>query len=148
MFEKYAGSIEDLDNIELSDITDLFAFEDFLEYYKLNPDIPWRCDEDDKTTLLHHAAMDNRTDIIGFLLAHGADIHAVDSGGDTPLHKAVRNCNPEAVEALLAAGARPDVPNSAGFTPIQKVQHRPPTWDIAIRMRESFEKHGYPVPKE
>jgi ankyrin repeat protein len=49
------------------------------------------------------------------LIAQGADINAVNKGGDTPLMYVVgRSCNPYIVETLLKYGASPSTRNKAG----------------------------------
>ena len=61
--------------------------------------------------------------MIELLLANGAEIDAVASGGVTPLHRAVRNRCAGAVRVLVAAGADPDRPNDNGSTARTLVLH-------------------------
>jgi len=52
------------------------------------------------------------------LLDHGADVNAVNGGGDTPLHLAAMHCNTEAAVLLLAAGADASAKNKYGQPPL------------------------------
>jgi ankyrin repeat protein len=77
---------------------------------------------------LHHAAKENREDIVSALIANGANIEAEDHEGWTPLHYAARTDSLEVAGLLIQSGAKVDVSNDTGFTPLH--------W--AARM-ESFE---------
>jgi ankyrin repeat protein len=55
---------------------------------------------------------------IRLLVAHGADVGARASNGDTPLHRAALIGSPVAIQALLEARADPDAPGGAGWTPV------------------------------
>jgi uncharacterized protein len=52
------------------------------------------------------------------LLAHGADVSAVDNDGDTALHGAGQTGNVEIIRMLLDKGANPNVKNKVGGTPL------------------------------
>ncbi|HEY2009864.1 MAG TPA: ankyrin repeat domain-containing protein, partial [Rhizomicrobium sp.] len=56
-------------------------------------------------TALMRAAASGRTDNIAFLIAHGANVNAVEEKGFSPLFFALRSKVPEASVALLNAGA-------------------------------------------
>lgn len=66
-------------------------------------------------TLLHWAAINNRREIIQFLLERGARVDAV--GGElqsTPLHWAARQGHLDATVLLVRAGARPELRDAEG----------------------------------
>lgn len=55
------------------------------------------------------------------LLAHGADVSAVDADGDTALHGAAKSGNVEIMRLLLDKGANPNATNRQGGTPLMWV---------------------------
>jgi Ankyrin repeats (3 copies) len=57
-------------------------------------------------------------DVIGYLVAAGADPNARDMNGVAPLHRAVRTRSSAAVQALLEGGAHPRMMNAHGSTPL------------------------------
>ena len=59
----------------------------------------------------------NRVECCRLLLLAGADVHAVNSYGESPLHYAVWRNYQKVVALLLAAGADPRVRNGDGQTP-------------------------------
>ncbi|MBW1881374.1 MAG: ankyrin repeat domain-containing protein [Deltaproteobacteria bacterium] len=62
-----------------------------------------------------------RVAVAELLLAAGADVHAVGSGGYTPLHLAPRGDEGAAVARLLLAhGAAPDAVDEKGGTPLMR----------------------------
>ena len=69
-------------------------------------------------TMLHHAAKENRPDIIEFLVNTGCDINAEDDEGQTPLHKAAMFGNVESVKLLLEKGADANKVDNSGHTPL------------------------------
>ena len=74
-------------------------------------------------TELHFAARSNTNPaVLQSLLDAGADVEALDDGGDTPLHWAVAgNTNPAVIKVLLAAGADVEARNGYGDTPLHAV---------------------------
>ena len=70
----------------------------------------------DGNTALHHAAMMDRMDLLGFLLFAGADPEAADNRGQTALHLATSTGNFEACRLLLDQGVSLDHPDSRGNT--------------------------------
>lgn len=70
-------------------------------------------------TLLHVAAFNDHPEAIRWLLAHGADLHAVDARHkNTALGEAADRFSLKAASALLAAGADPNRRNRYGATPL------------------------------
>jgi ankyrin repeat protein len=70
--------------------------------------------------LLRTAAMvEGSADIIGLLVAAGADIDAVDEMGCTPLMEAVIYDCPANLRTLLNLGADPNIRNEDGVSPLQ-----------------------------
>ena len=57
-------------------------------------------------TMLHHAAKENKVEIIEFLVSHGCDINPGDDDEQTPLHKAAIFGGVESIQLLLEKGAR------------------------------------------
>jgi ankyrin repeat protein/S1-C subfamily serine protease len=56
-------------------------------------------------TPLYVAAEEGALDVIGVLLASGAEVNAADEGGRTPLHAAAKNDHQDVARALMAGGA-------------------------------------------
>ena len=69
-------------------------------------------------TMLHHAAKENKLEIIEFLINSGCDINAGDNEEQTPLHKAALFGNMESVQSLLERGADVDKVDNNGQTPL------------------------------
>ena len=69
-------------------------------------------------TLLHHAAKENRAEIIEFLVSKGCDIDADDDDEQTALHKAAMFGRSEAAKALLKSGADVNKGDGNGNTPL------------------------------
>jgi ankyrin repeat protein len=68
-------------------------------------------------TSLHHAADNQRFDIIDLLIMAGADVNAQTTEfKDTALHLAAHEHDHEMVEVLLAAGADKTLANADGET--------------------------------
>lgn len=67
-------------------------------------------------TPLHHAARRGHLHGAALLLAHGAEVHAVDEFGLTPLHHAAEQGHRDVVLQLIAFGARPDRKSYDGQT--------------------------------
>ena len=70
------------------------------------------------STSLHVAVGWGRFNAVGLLLAHGADVHAIDEHGRTPLHVAVWKGRQAIAWGLLSAGADPATGDKSGLTPM------------------------------
>ena len=70
-------------------------------------------------TLLHLAAMDNKSKIIQLLLEDGADVNIKTKSGLTPLHWAAAEGYLECVQLLLENGADVNIKTEYGETPYQ-----------------------------
>jgi ankyrin repeat protein len=68
---------------------------------------------------LHYFAVENRIDVVTWLLARGANPNGIAS--DTfPLHEAAQLGNVEICRILVEAGADPNLPDFNGETPLHK----------------------------
>ena len=90
------------------------------------------CD-DDGTTALYLASVDNWPAAVRLLLVAGADPDRASGpeAGDLPLCGAACGGHTEVVEALLAAGARPDLREQFGFTALR--------WAVGLGHAETAE---------
>ncbi len=70
-------------------------------------------------TALHVAAYWNHLDIVGLLVAYGADVGSINRWGDTPLHVGVVSGHMDVVQRLLDAGADPLARTKAGLTAVE-----------------------------
>ena len=71
-------------------------------------------------TPLMEAASAGHTDIVRLLIAHGADVNAQSSSGNTPLMYACAGGHEEVVRVLLEAGAHVEDHNENGHTPLME----------------------------
>ncbi|EQC30617.1 hypothetical protein SDRG_11672 [Saprolegnia diclina VS20] len=86
---------------------------------------PHATDLNDGATLLHDAAARGFVEMVQLLLAHGANIDAVDVDGSTPIMYAIYNDQPQMLRFLLEAGAAPDMTNVAGLGAIHIAIDKP-----------------------
>jgi ankyrin repeat protein len=84
--------------------------------------IPWERDLGFRlgpsVTPLHEAVAGWDPNVVGLLLAHGAEVNASDESGDTPLHYAAARTGRKVAEVLIAAGADVNARNKDGTTPL------------------------------
>jgi len=59
-----------------------------------------------------------RFDVVMTLLTNGADVHALDIGGNSALHHAARSRDGALIQQLLEAGANRSVDNALGLSPL------------------------------
>ena len=71
-------------------------------------------------TALITAALTNRTDVVSYLLANGANVNKQSRDGSTALHYASFNVfnRTDIISVLLQHGASRDIKNKRGSTPI------------------------------
>lgn len=74
----------------------------------------------DRIGVLFIAAEKGHTEIANALLAHGAEINAKDSSGNTALHHAAQGGHTDIVNRLLAAGVEIDAKGSFGETAMHR----------------------------
>merc|ERR1712137_201532 len=77
---------------------------------------------DDGETPLHWACKVGSTEIVKYLLTHGASINAMDENGDTPLHWAAEENHTEVAELLLKHKANLNSKNILRETPYLKAK--------------------------
>jgi len=82
-----------------------------------SPDLINACSEG-VFTLLGNAARNDQSNLVIFLLDHGAGINVGQAGGETALHSAVRFGNRAMVELLLSRGADVNAAADDGQTPL------------------------------
>ena len=71
-------------------------------------------------TALMNAARSNRTDVVRYLLANGANVQS--RSGSTALRHASFNNHTDVISVLLQHGASRDIENSVGDTPIDRAR--------------------------
>ena len=82
--------------------------------------------DDSGATLLHHAAANNRTDVMQYLIERGIDIDTVDNNGNTSLHLATTRGSVEAMNLLLCKKANDSILNKQLEAPLH----------IAVRLND------------
>lgn len=88
-------------------------------------------------TPLHYACSHGHTNIVDYLLNHGARVDIVNMGGDSALHMATANGKYDAVLRLLRSQPDPNLTNEHGNTPL----HYATFWNY-IGISEVLVKHG------
>ena len=86
------------------------------------PSVKINAYDEEKFTLLHHAAYHGRREIAAILIDKGADInaHGPDGSGLTPLHVAAMTGQREVIELLISRGADVNArPDQGGTTPYE-----------------------------
>ena len=94
------------------------AFGDLDSVITLSADNPEALNQPDEQgyTPLQWASLNNRCNIIDYLVDHNTDVDAVDSTGQTALHWSVVRASDSALEKLLQAGASLGLADSKGYT--------------------------------
>lgn len=75
-----------------------------------------------RVTPLHSAVAGKYLEIARVLIAHGADVNAVQQGGFTPLHAAAQHGHVQMIDVLLKAGADRHAKTDAGMTALDFVR--------------------------
>lgn len=110
---KRCHQLRPIQNLSLSDISnDLTQIKKFLKD-------GGSINQQDKVgfTLLHHAVVRNRVDIMKFLIKNGASLNIQDKTGNSPLFNAVYNGNLGICKLLLEQGASVNLQESKGYSP-------------------------------
>ena len=97
--------------------------------------MPVDIDDGNDSTALTHAVINNRTDVVRYLLNNGADVNKQNRLGWTALHWASL-MNYTDVMILLQHGARKDIKDKYGNTPIDLA--RPCNHKEAIDLLEQY----------
>ncbi|MFI5807060.1 ankyrin repeat domain-containing protein [Streptomyces sp. NPDC051561] len=111
-----------MDNKPTAGLRDLFEAvhgdEDDAVVRLLRAGAPAEATDEEGTTVLYAAVVDDRAGAVRLLLAAGADPDRPSGSGDgdLPLCAAAVGGHTEVTRALLAAGARPDLREAYGFT--------------------------------
>lgn len=96
--------------------TDLTKAESFLRKHPIAIDSPVFGDSE---SALHFFAVENRPEVVGWLLAHGAKSNGIGSRS-FPLHEAAQLGNLEVCLSLLGAGANPNLQDCLDETALHK----------------------------
>ena len=92
----------------------------FVKFVEQNEqDIDFNAQTSLGATALHFACVGESSDIVSFLLAHGADVNLRNNYGETPLHWACKNGDTDIIQILLSAGADVTIRDVDGTTPAE-----------------------------
>lgn len=80
------------------------------------------CGRRHKTTALHMAVMQNRTDVLRDMIVYEPPLDARDMQGQSALHLAVKLGHVWMVDVLLHAGAARDIKTKTGKTPLEMIE--------------------------
>ncbi|TGZ46567.1 hypothetical protein CRM22_011085 [Opisthorchis felineus] len=98
-------------------------FECLVDLVAQNPSVIHQVDQN-KQTLLHHAASTGNLKMMKFLVANNAQYNEVDHCGNLPLHLAIMGENKSAAKFLLSIGSEAGLPNKDGLQPIHLAAER------------------------
>ena len=84
----------------------------------LNAGMPIDIVDEDGTTALVRATMNNQTDVMHEMLQRGASVNKRNQHGSTVLHLAALNSSTDAIQVLLEYGASTTIKDDLGRTPI------------------------------
>lgn len=86
---------------------------------KRNPELINHAVYGDTESALHFFAVENRIDVVTWLLAHGGNPDGLGTRG-FPLHESAQLGNIEMCRLLIGGGADPDLPDNQGETALHK----------------------------
>jgi ankyrin repeat protein len=96
-------------------------------------------------TALHYAVREEHTDVVEFLVKHGADVnaHHEESIGNTPLGEVAGNCSLAIATLLVNAGADPTIPGWMQLTALHKAAKRkrgdgPAVYQLLLKAASRF----------
>ena len=121
---------ESLEDIWFDKWKDIDYLEVFLDKFNVDVNIK---DGDDDTALIWVSICGN-SDIVKWLLEHGADVDIQNKDGNTTLHYASSHTNYDIVKLLLEHGADPNIKNKDGNTALDRAKTR--------EMKELLKQHG------
>lgn len=107
------------------DLTELLCSgrEDVAEFLVDSGACPDAASWKDGMLPLHRAALSGSAEVVGLLLAQGADPNARSKDGRTALHCAAEAGSAECARALIDCGACPRARDSFGWTPLHDAAH-------------------------
>ncbi|GAA56230.1 transient receptor potential cation channel subfamily A member 1 [Clonorchis sinensis] len=98
-------------------------FESLVDLVAQNPSVIHQVDQN-KQTLLHHAASTGNLKMVKFLVAKDAQFNEVDNCGNLPLHLAIMGGHKCTAKFLLNIGSDARLPNKDGLQPIHLAAER------------------------
>lgn len=113
---------------ELAANGDLENLKSFLETFGIT--IKER--DENKATLLHHAAATNRVEVMSYLINSGIELNAADKDGHTALHIAVLQGHVEATNLLLESGIDDTILNKDSDAALHILARNPDTRLLSV----------------
>lgn len=94
-------------------------------------------------TPLHHAVKANSLPIVDLLIAHGADVNAVNKHGESVLMTAVRMKSKDIVQHLVTSGAAVDTTDCRGNSALRTAAYRGSMGIVSILLRNGCPVDGH-----
>ena len=92
------------------------------------------------TLLKTNLPLQQKVNMLKFLISRNANINAQDQMGNTPLHHVCKEYNPQLVHILLNNGANPLVANSLGITPFHLISRGTVSKCLNTKVKDMIEK--------